>query len=131
MTRYLKRLLPIGIALLGIVYYVLDPGQHILFPQCLFYTATGYFCPGCGSQRAIHGLLHLDIAGVADSNFLFIPAVLAIGYHYCHKPLNNTFKLSLPNIFYMKYTPWIILGIVVLFWITRNLTVFPFSLLAP
>lgn len=23
---------------------------------------TGYLCPGCGSQRAIHALLHCDVA---------------------------------------------------------------------
>lgn len=31
-------------------------------PKCPVHLFTGWECPGCGSQRAIHALLHGDIA---------------------------------------------------------------------
>lgn len=118
----------IGVAIL---FFVLDPSKNTLFPKCMFHSLTGYYCPGCGSQRAVHSLLHLDLAGVVHYNFLFLPAILLIIYHYLHPVLNHIFHWKLPNIFYYKQTPWIILGVVVVFWILRNIPVFPFSVMAP
>jgi hypothetical protein len=110
---------------------MLDPSKNQLFPRCAFNALTGYYCPGCGSQRAIHSLLHLNISGVVAHNFLFLPAVLAIIYHYIYPVLNRWLGWRLPNIFYLKNTPWIIFGIILLFWLVRNLSVYPFSVLAP
>jgi hypothetical protein len=131
----MKRILNIGllviIAGLAVFFFVLDPAKYNIFPRCLFNSVTGYYCPGCGSQRAIHSLLHFDIAGVVSYNFLFIPAFLLIIYHYLHPVLNRFFEWKLPNIFYFKSTPWIIFGFVLAFWILRNLSFYPFSVLAP
>ena len=120
-----------GISGLAVLFFILDPDENKIFPRCIFYLLTGYYCPGCGSQRAIHSLLHGDLYGVVKNNFLFIPAVLIIFYHYIQKILNLKFNCKLPNILYHKNTPWIILGIIFIFWVLRNLTVYPFSLLAP
>ena len=119
------------LTIIAVLFFLLDPTQNQLFPRCAFNALTGYYCPGCGSQRAIHNLLHLNIAGVVSNNFLFLPAVLAIAYHYLHPLLNNKFGWKLPNILYKRYTPWIIFGTVMLFWLLRNLPVYPFSVLAP
>lgn len=131
MKRIINWGLLIIIIVLAILFFVLDPSKNPIFPRCMFNSLTGYYCPGCGSQRAVHSLLHLDIAGVIHYNFLFLPAVLLIIYHYLHPLLNQIFKWKLPNIFYLKNTPWIILGVVIVFWILRNVPVFPFSALAP
>lgn len=131
----MKRILNIGLLIgftgLAVLFFVLDPARHDLFPRCLFNSITGYYCPGCGSQRAVHSLLHLDFAGVVSYNFLFLPASLLILYHYLHPFLNRIFNWKLPNIFYFKSTPFIILGVVIIFWILRNLPFYPFSVLAP
>jgi hypothetical protein len=131
----MKRIIQIGlltvISILAALFYFLNPAEHQLFPKCIFYSTTGYHCPGCGSQRAIHSLLHLDFAGVVSNNILFLPAALLVIYHYVHPLLNKLFNWKLPNIFYYKSTPWIILVIVVLFWILRNLPFYPFTFLAP
>ncbi|HYQ56287.1 MAG TPA: DUF2752 domain-containing protein [Draconibacterium sp.] len=131
MKRSANIILLVIILIVSVLFYLIDPIQHSLFPQCLFHSLTGGYCPGCGSQRALHSLLHLDFAGVAGYNFLFLPAALLILYHYIHPVLNKTFAWKLPNLLYRKPTPWIILGIVVLFWIARNLPWYPFNLLAP
>lgn len=120
-----------GVSALAVIFYLLDPGEYELFPPCLIKSATGFYCPGCGSQRATHSLLHLNVAGVVSNNFLFLPAILAIGYHYIHAHLNRMFHINLPNVFYLKNTPLIIFIIVLLFWILRNLPNYPFTELAP
>jgi len=131
----MKKILHAGLLVfifgLAVLFFLLNPSEHQLFPRCIFNTVTGYYCPGCGSQRAIHSLLHLNFAGVVGNNFLFIPAVAAVAYHYAHQPLNKKFGWKLPNILYKKHTPWIIFGIILLFWFLRNLPFYPFSVLAP
>ena len=120
-------------SLLGVavLFYILDPNKHEIFPRCIFHGLTGAHCPGCGSQRALHSLLHLNIGGVVSYNFLFLPAAVLIIYHYIHPLLNKIFGWKLPNVFYLRNTPWVIFAVVVLFWIARNLPWYPFSVLAP
>jgi hypothetical protein len=131
MRIFLRTVLLILIIALAVLFFVLNPNEHVIFPRCPFNVLTGFYCPGCGSQRAIHSLLHLNFAGVAGNNFLFLPAVLLVFYHYAFPFLNSFFGWKLPNILYLKITPWIIFVVIILFWFFRNLPHFPFSVLAP
>ena len=45
------------------LYGSVDPENSDIFPSCPFRYATTYQCPGCGSQRAAHDLLQLNIRG--------------------------------------------------------------------
>lgn len=65
---------------LAAVYAVLDPARYP-FPRCPFYVLTGLYCPGCGSQRAFHALLHGHVAQAAGLNLLAVACtpVLALG----------------------------------------------------
>lgn len=42
------------------------------FPHCPFLSLTGFLCPGCGSQRAMHDLLHLRVAAAYEHNALLV-----------------------------------------------------------
>ena len=131
----MKKILNIGLLILftglAVFFFVLNPSEHEIFPKCVFHSITGYYCPGCGSQRAIHSLLHFNFYSVVSNNFLFLPAVLIVIYHYLRPVFNKRFNWKLPNIFYFKSTPWIILVVIVIFWILRNVPFYPFSILAP
>ncbi|HPF50333.1 MAG TPA: DUF2752 domain-containing protein [Draconibacterium sp.] len=131
MSKTLNGILLLFILGVAVLFFVLDPVQQEIFPKCAFHSLTGGYCPGCGSQRALHSLLHLDFAGVVSYNFLFLPAALLILYHYTHRFLNRLFKWKLPNLLYLKNTPWVILTVVIAFWILRNLPWYPFNVLAP
>lgn len=131
MRKTLNGFLLLALAGVAVLFFVLDPNRHTIFPQCAFHSLTGAYCPGCGSQRALHSLLHFDFAGIISYNFLFLPASLLIFYHYSHPLLNSWFSWRLPNLLYLKYTPWVIFGVVILFWILRNLPWYPFNVLAP
>ena len=52
------------------MFYLFDPEEMAVFPRCPFLLATGYECPGCGSQRAIHDMLHLDLKSAFSQNAL-------------------------------------------------------------
>lgn len=131
MKKILNWILLLIILGVAVLFFVLDPGKQELLPKCAFHSLTGGYCPGCGSQRALHSLLHLDFAGVVSYNFLFLPAALLIFYHYTHPLLNRWLNWKLPNLFYLKYTPWVIFTVVILFWVLRNLPWHPFNVLAP
>ena len=52
---------PAAVAIM-LFYGLNDPADHTPLPKCLLKTVTGYDCPGCGAQRALHALLHGRIA---------------------------------------------------------------------
>ena len=54
------------------VYFLFDPAGSVWFPRCPFLTATGLRCPGCGSQRALHALLHGEIREAWRFNALLL-----------------------------------------------------------
>ena len=60
---------------LGFIYFVLDPATSSVFPQCTFLSLTGYKCPGCGSQRAIHALLNGDVKEAFGYNAMLLIAI--------------------------------------------------------
>lgn len=62
------------------VLWAFDPGVASFYPRCVFHSLTGLQCPGCGATRAIHHLLHGDVAGAFRLNamlFLFGPLLIA------------------------------------------------------
>ena len=60
--------------------YLLDPVSHRFMPKCPSKLITGYDCPGCGIQRAVHAALHGRFAEAwAYNRFL----VYSIPYCLC------------------------------------------------
>jgi len=51
-----------------------DPNQPGHYPTCPFLAVTGYYCPGCGSLRALHDLAHGDVVGALARNPLMVLA---------------------------------------------------------
>ncbi len=111
-----------GIALAIIllcVYFYFDPSDHY-FPRCPFLTLTGWECPGCGSQRAIHALLHGDLEAVWHFNaalYLFIPMLIVLGAAEIVRKRNPKFHQAVNS-------QWVIIGtgiVIVLWWIIRNI----------
>ncbi|MDE6409998.1 MAG: DUF2752 domain-containing protein [Muribaculaceae bacterium] len=53
---------------LAVFYFTVNPEVSRAMPQCVFHRLTGLDCPGCGSQRMIHALLHADLAAAWRHN---------------------------------------------------------------
>ncbi len=66
----------------GIVVYTLfDPNKSVWMPKCPFRLLTGWNCPACGLQRALHALLHGKFTEALSYNYFFvvsIPYVIAL-----------------------------------------------------
>lgn len=104
------------------ILFKLDPAKTSLFPRCPFLMITGYECPGCGSQRAIHQLLHLNIVSALKYNAFVVMAIpylfLALYMEYFGG------KVRFPKVYgvlYGKDVAIAVLVFIVLFWIVRNL----------
>lgn len=73
------------IAALGLVavplLIVADPATNSFFPPCPFRALTGWLCPGCGSTRAMHALLHGHIIEALRLNAFAVAAVPVVGGH--------------------------------------------------
>lgn len=62
----------VALAALAALYYFVDPAESAFMPRCWFRYLTGLDCPGCGSQRMLHALLHGDIATAWRANALLL-----------------------------------------------------------
>ena len=66
------------VAVMVVVYRDNNPLESNMFPKCGFYVMTGYKCPGCGGQRAVHYLLNGEFKESFKQNPLFHIAALYI-----------------------------------------------------
>ncbi len=57
------------------VLFFFDPATAGFYPPCLFKTVLGMGCPGCGSLRAVHQMLHGHLAAAWELN---PPVVVAL-----------------------------------------------------
>lgn len=113
----------IGVAIciaFGIIYYFIDPANEWLMPKCLFKQLTGWDCPACGNQRALHALLHGEFAKAFGFNpfaVISLPYVLLFAY--------TTFSQSKHSLLLKPYiqhriTVYIYLAGIIAWWILRN-----------
>lgn len=116
-------LIVILLAGIAVVYKYLDPSVVPIFPRCPFRLLTGYLCPECGSQRAIHHLLNLDLPGAWRMNPLLVIALPYLLLGLILKPLSrhNARGTRLLDQLYGCRASVVALVVIVLFWIGRNI----------
>ncbi|QDH69055.1 DUF2752 domain-containing protein [Marilutibacter alkalisoli] len=99
------------------------------FLGCLFLKATGLYCPGCGTTRGLHALVHGDLGQMVAMNPLLPLLMVAVPLLVLHGmgrrvPLPAWLMAALNN-------PKLWLVLLIGYWIARNLPWWPFSWLAP
>lgn len=134
MQKYLLLLLAILLPIILIIYYYsyyeIDSQLSV---QCTFHQLTGLQCPGCGGQRAFHFLLHGKLLTALHYNILIVLAVPLLSCLY----YSIVQAYILKNKKYINHPFWgtkfvlIMLTILVLFFIVRNIPIYPFTLLSP
>lgn len=126
----MRKELKIGIGAVAVVllaaalyiFYTFDPEVQPVFPKCPFLLATGYECPGCGSQRAIHSLLHLKIGTALKYNAFMVLALpyILLGIYLEYFGGKRRFP-GVEKFFFGRWSAVVILVIIIAFWVGRNL----------
>jgi|SRR6185312_4159823 len=106
--------------------FIFEPGRSGFFPLCPFRTLTGFQCPGCGSTRALHQLLHGNVLAAFELNpllIIFLPVLAAGLILYTWRAFTGgpSIQLNLPS----RYI-WAFSAVVVVFWVVRNTAIYPF-----
>lgn len=112
----------------GAVYlFVFEPGKSGFFPICLFRFFTGFTCPGCGSTRALHQILHGHLETAFMLNPLFLVAMPFMLYAFLRYSV-IVLRGGVPrqNVLPAVYI-YALFFIVLSFWIFRNTPFYPFS----
>ena len=112
--------LALGIVFGAGVLFLFNPVQNGFYPVCLFRQSTGLLCPGCGSLRAIHQLLHGNVAAAIRCNLLLVfclPIVAWYGGRYTMAQWRGKqFNFHVPNA-----VLWGGLVVLLIFSVLRNL----------
>ena len=103
-----------AVAVVSAILFFVDPTDSSVYPMCLFHSLTGLHCPGCGTLRALHQLLHMNLADA-----------------FLSRAMVGIRGKSLPRVFVPAGWIWALLVIIIAFWFLRNVPLYPFSLLAP
>jgi hypothetical protein len=110
----------------GLYLYAFEPGKSGFFLFCPFRALTGLTCPACGATRGLHQLLHGNFSAAFKLNPLFFVmtpflffAILIYTRKAIHGDLAGSFNVR-------PLYAWLLLGVMVCFWIVRNLSFYPF-----
>ena len=105
---------------LATAYYFFDPVEVRWMPRCIWKVATGTDCPGCGSQRMAHALMHGDFVGAWHANayaLCMLPVVIFLLWLEFD-------KVRYPKLYAAVHRPAVIsslLATVILWWAFRNI----------
>jgi hypothetical protein len=112
------------------VLFRLDPATTPIYPECQFHRLTGLDCPGCGSLRALHELLHGHLLAALHLNLLLVLslplfALLAARFIWrVTRGMEPVLDIR-PSWAWAYVAAWVVFGIV------RNLPCRPFLSFAP
>ena len=114
-----------------VVIHYFKPGECGFYPPCLFHLATGLYCFGCGSGRAVHALTNGDVIKALDLNPLAVIFLPYLFYEFISFGISAFFGRRLPVVYPPAWALWGLLGVIILFGVARNIPVYPLSVLAP
>lgn len=110
----------VALVVMAVVYFAFDPTSTRFFPKCPFLMLTGFKCPGCGSQRAIHALLHADVLAALRYNAALVVSLPLIALLLA----NRLWRTRYPRFYAALNSTAVTLTtaiVVVLWWLLRNI----------
>jgi Protein of unknown function (DUF2752) len=114
-----------------ILLRLFDPATSGLFPPCPLHALTGWYCPGCGSLRALHQLLLGNLGAAFALNPLAVLSLPFLVYGMASYGMFQIRRRYLPRWFIPASWIWTLLAAILVFAVLRNIPAFPFDLLAP
>ena len=128
---FLVLLFWLGVAGIALALLLRPPNSGLGLP-CVVHSLTGLYCPGCGASRALASLLRLDFYRAFRWNPLLVllfPFALfylvwgSVSFVRCGR---NTLDDRIPT-----KLLWFIVALLLLYFVLRNLPLWPFTLLQP
>jgi hypothetical protein len=116
----------VALALLGGIAILLffNPSEHSFYPICLLHATTGLQCPGCGSLRALHQILHGNVVAAFKFNpitVLAVPLAIVIAIRMLVlKMRGKSVRFEVRPL-----CLWAIVGLLILFTFIRNFVMGP------
>lgn len=122
--RSLRAPLGTAVAAVAATAYVglVDPNESGHYPTCPFLALTGYYCPGCGSLRAVHDLAHGHLTAALGRNVLTVVGIVllaAIWVRWLLRQWEGRARTTVAPAWAM----YLMLGVALAFWLVRNLPV--------
>ncbi len=106
--------------------WIFEPGRTGFFPACPFRLLTGFACPGCGSTRGMHALIHGDVLTAFQVQSVPRPGIAVSDlravapYERSDSRSSNQPKPAKRKII------WVLFVVILGFWIFRNTPLYPF-----
>ena len=112
----------------GAVYlFIFEPGRTGFFPVCLFRLLTGLTCPGCGTTRALHAILHGEI----ETAFMLNPLLLLASPLLVYALMRYSVTVMRGGVPRKNAVPapylYALFFVLMGFWIFRNTPFYPFA----
>lgn len=126
--RFTALLIWSSLAVGSVYLFLFEPGRSGFFPGCPFRMLTGFTCPGCGSTRGLHRLLHGDIVSAFEFNPLLVlslPFLIFALLRYTNAAVAG--KPVRVSRLKPKYI-WMLFAVIMSFWIFRNTSLYPFPI---
>jgi hypothetical protein len=105
----------------AVVLFLFDPSVVPIYPRCIFHNLTGLDCPGCGTLRALHQLLHGHLLVALQFNaiaVLSLPLFAGLGLRLAWTEIKGG-----PTMIWRPLWLWLYLSVWVAFGVLRNLPV--------
>ncbi|MBW7905397.1 MAG: DUF2752 domain-containing protein [Phycisphaerae bacterium] len=129
-----KPILLAGLPLLAaaaVLLYTVDPAGGHWFPPCPFHALTGLHCPGCGSLRAMHRLMHGRLFEAFRCNPLMVAILPFVSYAALRTAVEHWLGRRLPGMRPNHVAIYALAALMVAYGVARNVPWAPLSYLAP
>ena len=118
-------IIPAVLVAAGMFYYFMDPQTTWFMPKCMMKELTGFQCPSCGAQRALHAFLPGHVAEALSYNLFFviaIPFLLLTAYSVMmmRRPDPSRTTVLLFNFTTSRYTLYSYIVLYLAWWVIRN-----------
>lgn len=113
------------------VVFLVDPASSDLYPKCPTWALFHLYCAGCGTLRAVHDLLHGDLAGALAMNSVMVLALPFLLHGLWATMAQHRTGRALPHWMTSGRAGQALIWVLVAYTVMRNLPWYPFTLLAP
>lgn len=103
------------------LFHFFPLNQYAIYPPCPIYTITHTYCPGCGSLRAVNGLVRGDFVALLKYNPILVVVIIPFIYYFFFLGILASMKICIPIFKLSSYDMYGIVGVIILYWIMRNL----------